>query len=484
MFKRINKISVKFIIVLVPIVTLCTLLFIGVFVYLKYDQLRQELDAKMQLIASMNALAIAEPLWMLNYESMYRNINTITTHPEILCVEVVDIYKEKTHGLSQHDCHNYQVNQHLLHSDLVFNNEKVGELILYYTEDSIIDSMLREVEIGGLLFFLLVITTIFTALIALRIIIGVPLRHLLQSIRSADDVRATVAWSSQDELGEVITSYNDMIRQVAQRERDLNTARQQAEEASRAKSAFLANMSHELRNPLNAIIGFSRIVMRRSKQELAPKQYDNIKKILTSAEHLLSLINNILDLSKIEAGRMEIRYESCDLELIIDTCLHSIEPMLRSKGLQLVTQVEPDLPVIYSDQEKIKQIMLNLLSNAVKFTKQGTISVRANMENGQALIAVTDTGIGISENQLLNIFDEFTQIDSGSTKEYGGTGLGLAICQHLVELLGGTISVKSQLNQGSTFTVTLPVQHSVATNNTSETGTSEKTMSYEENFNR
>jgi signal transduction histidine kinase len=326
--------------------------------------------------------------------------------------------------------------------------------------------MLREVEISALLFFLLVVTTILTALIALRIIIGVPLKHLLDSIHSAGKEKTTVRWAAHDELGEVITAYNDMIVQVDQRAHDLEKARELAEDANRAKSAFLANMSHELRNPLNAIIGFSRIVMRRSRQELATRQYDNMTKILTSAEHLLSLINNILDLSKIEAGRMEVRQESCDIELLIDTCLHTMEPMLKSKGLRLQTRIESDLPVIYSDQEKLRQILLNLLSNALKFTKQGGIvTVSAKITSGQAVIAVTDTGIGIAETKLASIFDEFTQLDSGSTKEYGGTGLGLAICRHLTELLGGCIAVHSQLHQGSTFTVTLPVQHNISLSN-------------------
>lgn len=460
MFGKITSISLKFILVLVPTVTLCTLIFLGLFVFIKYSELRQQLSSKIELIGNIHALAVAEPLWMLNYESMYRNLGTIAVHPEVLCVEVLDNYKKTLHGWSQRDCAEFKRSDNVFRTNLTFNNEEVGQLTLFYSDKSIIEALTQEIEIAASLFILLVVATIITALMALRMIIGVPLKHLLKSIRIADkeNRRVPVAWSSNDELGQVITAYNTMIRQVDQRESDLENARLHAEHASRTKSDFLANMSHELRNPLNAIIGFSRIVMRRSKTELPPRQYDNLEKILSSSEHLLSLINNILDLSKIEAGRMEIHRKQIDIRKLLEHSVQTMEPMTRSKGLRLISNLAADLPTICSDEEKIKQILFNLLSNAVKFTKQGSVTLCAICENGTLEITVSDTGIGIPAQMQEYIFDEFRQLDSGSTKEYGGTGLGLSISRHLVELLGGAIIVESMPDRGSTFTVTLPVQ--------------------------
>ena len=162
---------------------------------------------------------------------------------------------------------------------------------------------------------------------------------------------------------------------VTERTRELQEANRQLEKASRHKSEFLANMSHELRTPMNAIIGFTRLVMRRSKDVLAPRQYENLEKILMSAAHLLSLINDILDLAKIEAGRIEIYPVEFALGPVLAECLHTVEPMLQSEHVRLVQEVEADLPTLVTDRDKVKQILMNLLSNAVKFTHTGTITV-------------------------------------------------------------------------------------------------------------
>jgi PAS domain S-box-containing protein len=245
-----------------------------------------------------------------------------------------------------------------------------------------------------------------------------------------------------------------------QAEEELREARDQAEAATRAKSHFLANMSHELRTPLNAIIGFSRLVMRRSRDTLETKQYENLGKILVSAEHLLALINTILDLSKIEAERMETRPAEFRLEPLLEHCLRTVEPLVNPEKVELVKNVEEDLPNLYTDQDKLRQLLINLLSNAVKFTKQGSIKVCAACDDGErVVIQVVDTGTGIGEHALTHIFEEFYQVDGSSTREHPGTGLGLAIGKRLVELLGGDIDVESEVDVGSTFTVTLPLRY-------------------------
>ncbi|MFQ5995735.1 MAG: ammonium transporter [Acidiferrobacterales bacterium] len=259
-----------------------------------------------------------------------------------------------------------------------------------------------------------------------------------------------------------ITDRKQHEAELAGMVRKVETARDQAMQATQAKSQFLANMSHELRTPMNAIIGFTRLVMRRGKDVLPKKQNENLEKILVSADHLLSLINDILDISKIEAGQIEVHPVELSLEPLVDLCLRTVEPLIKSKRVRLVKEVEATLPVLFTDEDKLRQILLNLLSNAVKFTEKGTITVTGNCDHGAIAIAVSDTGIGIPKDALDKIFDEFHQVDSSSTREYAGTGLGLAITRHLAHVLGGDITVQSSVQVGSTFTVTIPQRYVAA----------------------
>jgi signal transduction histidine kinase len=235
-------------------------------------------------------------------------------------------------------------------------------------------------------------------------------------------------------------------------------ARASAERANQAKSTFLANMSHELRTPLNAIIGFTRIVKRKGVGLLPDKQLNNLDKVLISADHLLALINTILDIAKIEAGRMDVQVNSFDLIELIDVCVLTTQPLLKS-NVQISVDVEEELPPVYSDQDKIKQILLNLLSNAAKFTDKGGISIHAHHDDGTIVVDVIDSGIGISSDELPFIFEQFTQVNNGNRRQYGGTGLGLSISRHLARLLGGDLTAESVINQGSTFKLTLPIHY-------------------------
>jgi signal transduction histidine kinase len=238
--------------------------------------------------------------------------------------------------------------------------------------------------------------------------------------------------------------------------REIEHKSRQLEVASRHKSAFLANMSHELRTPLNAIIGFTRIVMRRSQDRLEPKQYENLDKILTSAQSLLSLINAILDLAKVEAGRIELNLAEVQLAPVLEQCMRTVEPLTKD-AVTTAVDCDGELPSVMVDEEKLRQIVLNLLSNAAKYTSRGSIQARARAANGSIELAVVDTGIGIAPDKLDVIFEEFEQADAGSTREYGGTGLGLAIARRLARLMGGDITAESAPGAGSTFTLTLPI---------------------------
>ncbi len=251
-----------------------------------------------------------------------------------------------------------------------------------------------------------------------------------------------------------VVVYTD-VTEMKRAEEALRHAKEGAEEANRAKSRFLANMSHELRTPLNAIIGFARLIMRRSKDALPPRQYENLEKILSSSEHLLSLINAVLDLAKVEAGRMEVRPSEFPLEPLLDLCLKTVEPLVKGARVRLLKDLQGLPPTLRTDQEKLKQILINLLSHAAKFTEAGSITLRARVAGEQVEIAVADTGIGIPKHALGLIFEEFQQVDSGATRTHSGTGLGLAISHRLARILGGEIAVESEEGAGSTFTLNI-----------------------------
>nr|NIW85718.1 GAF domain-containing protein [Gammaproteobacteria bacterium] len=253
----------------------------------------------------------------------------------------------------------------------------------------------------------------------------------------------------------------ELEAKVQERTQELEEANRQLALASRHKSEFLANMSHELRTPMNAIIGFTRLVMRRCEDTLPKKQYENLQKIAVSADHLLGLINDILDLSKVEAGRMDVHIEEFALEPLVDGCLRTVEPMIKNNNVRVVKELDTKVSRLLSDQEKLRRILINLLSNAVKFTEVGRITVTARAAAEDVVLSVADTGAGIPEEDVGRIFDEFTQADSGGTR-YAGTGLGLAIVRHLTRLLGGDIKVESVVGKGSTFTLTIPRRHPAA----------------------
>jgi len=237
----------------------------------------------------------------------------------------------------------------------------------------------------------------------------------------------------------------------------LSTSNVRLMEASRLKSQFLANMSHELRTPLNSIIGFSKVLLNRLDGDLTERQEAYVKSVHNSSRHLLELINGILDFSRIEAGKFEMRPERVNLHDIVEECIESSLPLVREKRVKLEKDVPVDLPELYADRTRVKQVLLNLVSNAIKFTSAGRVLVQVRREPDALHVSVADTGIGISHTDLARLFEPFQRLDNPLAQQADGTGLGLAISKKFVELHRGRIWAESRESQGSTFHFTLPL---------------------------
>jgi PAS domain S-box-containing protein len=260
----------------------------------------------------------------------------------------------------------------------------------------------------------------------------------------------------RDDLEKLVSARTTELLLTNQR---LEEAKLKAESATHVKSRFLATMSHELRKPLNSIIGFTRLVKRKTEDILPRIQHENLQKVLISSNDLLSLIDDILDLTRLENFLFPINPTNFPLEPLIDECLQTFEPMAKGKKLQLVKVFETDQSVLYTDNTRVKQIFVNLLDNAIKFTEKGKITVIVRGSGEEMTISVVDTGIGIPDEKQDLLFQDFQQLDDSSTRQHGGTGLGLSISRRLARLMGGDITVESRQGVGSTFIVTIPVPY-------------------------
>jgi signal transduction histidine kinase len=246
-----------------------------------------------------------------------------------------------------------------------------------------------------------------------------------------------------------------LFRELAEKSREL-------EVASRHKSQFLASMSHELRTPLNAILGFNEMILGQIYGEVPQDMQEPLEDIQKSGKHLLRLINNVLDLAKIEAGRMELALADYSVQDTVDSVRSTLRPLAEAKGLDLVASVSEDIPLAYGDGGRLTQCLMNLAGNSLKFTKQGRVEIAVDAKDGRLTWRVSDTGIGIPPDKIPTLFSEFKQTDATIASEYGGTGLGLSITKKFVEMHGGRIWVESELGSGSAFIFEVPLRVTTA----------------------
>ncbi len=271
--------------------------------------------------------------------------------------------------------------------------------------------------------------------------------------------------STHDEIGQLTNAFNHMVRMVYNRTNELKKLNlllveqnEKLREMDRLKTEFLASMSHELRTPLNAIIGFSKVMLKGIDGPISDLQKNDLDIICSSGEHLLVLISDVLDLAKIESGRLELHKETLDIEDILNSVLDKCRPLADEKKISLTKNIDGKFPPLLADKTRVNQILLNIISNAIKFTYDGGVTVSAEVEDNDLLISISDTGIGIKKEDIPKIFERFRQLDGSNIRREGGTGLGLAITKELVEMHGGTIQVKSVPGAGSAFYVRIPLK--------------------------
>jgi signal transduction histidine kinase/DNA-binding response OmpR family regulator len=320
-----------------------------------------------------------------------------------------------------------------------------------------------------------------------------PVENLAEKAKkfAEGDMSVSVDVKTEDEIGILGNTFNYMVESVSTFSKKLELevtrkttllnertqllallerANRELRELDKLKSTFLANMSHELRTPMNAIIGYTDLLLDKLDGPINEEQEKSLKKVMSNARHLLQLINDVLDVSKIESGKIELQPKELDVKSVIDSIIPTFEPMIKQKGLTLTFNIDENLSPCYGDEDKVRQILINLLSNAVKFTYQGEITISArNSERGIkpgeppifAEICVEDTGIGIKDEDLGKIFDKFTQVDVSIIRQYEGTGLGLSIARGLVALHKGLIWVTSKYGEGSKFCFTLPIKKEI-----------------------
>ncbi len=455
--------------------------FVGVYLYSQYRQYEETSFDRLSVLAEILGSNSVAALEFFDSDAAEGVLGSLATQHDIMNAAIYDqegnlFARYDRPGHSVFDFPETETPLQLIHDryfilskPILTNDFEVGKIILR------LDISERTAQLFKALtqsFFAFLIGLLFAgglSFLAQRSI-SQPIQTLAETakkIRESHDYSLRVEHEAQDEIGVLVDSFNSMVAKISNHEKhledlvatrtsELEAAKLKAEESDHLKSAFLASMSHELRTPLNSIIGFSGILLQEMAGPLNDEQKKQLGMVKGSSSLLLDLINDVLDISKIESGRLEVLGEVFKIDILLIMTVSTLRPFAEKKGLTLEYNLEPDLPELRSDKRRLEQVLINLINNAIKFTDKGSIAVNCSRKDDSLLIEVIDTGIGIEEEDQQYVFQTFRQVDTGLDRIKEGSGLGLAICKRLTELLGGTIHLQSTPGKGSTFYVLLP----------------------------
>ncbi|MEA3285872.1 MAG: ATP-binding protein [Candidatus Marinimicrobia bacterium] len=480
---RFSDLSIKVKLVSIQLFTTLFVLvfFVGIYLFTQYRQFEDTSFSRLSTLGEILGSNSVSALMFFDNEAAEDVLESLITQPDILNAAIYDHEGKLFATFDKPDVPAYPfsgitvepriVGEHffLFTQKITFDNLTVGWITLR------LDTSNRTTQLIEALWQSLFIFSIGLALASLMSIrIQKPisdsilsLAGITKKVRESGNYSLRVVRKSQDEIGTLVDNFNAMMEKishnekhledlVAERTMELETAKTKAEESDHLKSAFLASMSHELRTPLNSIIGFTGILLQKLAGPLTDEQKKQLSMVKGSASHLLDLINDVLDISKIESGRLQVYGEAFKIDLLVIMTASALRPFAEKKGLTLEYTIANDIPELHSDKRRLEQVLINLINNAIKFTDEGSIKIVCSRHGENLSIAVIDTGLGIKEADQVHIFQSFRQVDTGLDRVREGSGLGLAICKRLTALLGGTISVESQPGVGSTFTVILP----------------------------
>jgi len=500
-----RSISRRFSYAFIGVVTLILFGFATAAIFFNIARVDTELNNRLENASMLAEIGLPTALWSFEYDTVDDFVRALFLDKSIvyakvlwgisrqtgLSTELQIITERKRNEYQEKDFEYFRNSSEFIAetSPIVHDGEYIGEIQLVISRQNVKQELLLNVLSIVALAILVIIAISLTSIVISRRYIARPLMKLQHSaaLIAEGDLEAPIETGRGDEIGrlaedlsvmrgslkqlvgELTESKDKLEEKVEQRTADLASAKTEAEEAravaeeaSRAKSTFLANMSHELRTPLNAIIGYSEMLLEDVEASGQKEFIPDLQKIAASGQHLLSLINEILDLSKIEAGKMDLYLESLDVKRMIEEVLSTIQLLAEQNENDLKVQWGDNLGTMYADLTKVRQSLFNLLSNACKFTERGTVSLdvfRDTLDGVDWLtFSISDTGIGMTEEQLDTLFQEFSQAEVSTTRKYGGTGLGLLLSEQFCQMMGGDIAVESELGIGSTFTIRLPAK--------------------------